>query len=127
MVFFTVIMGVTLLEALHPGRFEMGKVVCAMVGFLFITMGSMLPKVKRNFFTGVKTPWSLSSDEVWNKTHHLSGKCFVLGGIFMVIAALVGTGKIMFAATIGVVIVITVVPMVMSYIWYQKETESSYR
>ena len=123
MAFFTVIMGVTLMEALHPGRFEMGKVVCTMVGFLFITMGSMMHKVKRNFFTGIKTPWSLSSDEVWDKTHRLSGKCFVLGGIFMVIAALVGTGKIMFAATIGVIIVITVVPIVMSYIWYQKEME----
>ncbi len=123
MVFFTVIMGVTLMESLHPGRFEMGRVVCAMVGLLFIAMGSMLPEVKRNFFTGVKTPWSLSSDEVWNKTHRLSGKCFVLGGIFMLIAALVGTGKVMFAATIGIVCVITVVPMVMSYIWYRKEME----
>lgn len=123
MLFFMVMLGVTLIEALNPGRFEIGKVVCAMVGLLFVTMGNMMPKVKRNFFTGVKTPWSLSSDEVWNKTHRLSGKCFVLGGIFMVIAALVGTGKIMFVATIGVVIVITVVPVVMSYIWYQQEME----
>ena len=124
MAFFVVIMGVTLLEAMHPGRFDIGRVICSLVGVLFIAIGNMMPKVKRNFFTGVKTPWSLSNDVVWNKTHRLSGKCFVFGGILMILSGFSGSGKIMFAATMLLVAVIAVVPMVMSYIWYKQEMQN---
>ena len=123
MAFMTVIMGVTLIEAMHPGRFDIGRVICSMVGILFIAIGNMMPKVKRNFFTGVKTPWSLSNDVVWNKTHRLGGKCFVFGGVLMILSGFSGNGKIMFAATMLLVAVIVVVPMVMSYIWYKQEMQ----
>lgn len=123
--FMTIIMGLTLAETMQPGRFDVGKAVCFMVGILFISLGNMLPKIKRNFFTGVKTPWALSNDTVWNKTHRLGGKCFVLGGILMLVSAVLGSGKVMFGMTIAVTGVIVVVPMVMSYVWYQKELKDA--
>lgn len=122
--FYTVIMGIVLAETMQPGRFEISKVICGMVGILFISIGNMLPKTKRNFSTGIKTPWALSSDTVWNKTHRLGGKCFVIGGILMLTSAFLGNGKIMFGATMVVVVAIVVLPMVMSYIWYQQETKN---
>ena len=122
--FYTVIMGIVLAETMQPGRFEIGKVICGMVGILFISIGNMFPKTKRNFSTGIKTPWALSSDTVWNKTHRLGGKCFVIGGILMLTSAFLGNGKIMFGATMVVVVAIVVLPMVMSYIWYQQETKN---
>lgn len=62
-----------------------GKVVPAMVGLLFIVMGNYMGKLKKNWFIGVRTPWTLSSEEVWNKTHRFSGKIFILSGVLMII------------------------------------------
>ena len=54
-------------------------------GVLFILMGNYLPRVPRNFFFGVRTPWTLASENVWVKTHRVSGWLFVIGGIIIVI------------------------------------------
>jgi len=54
-----------------------------LVGLLFIIMGSYMPKIKPNWFIGIRTPWTLSSEEVWNKTHRFGGKIFVVGGLLM--------------------------------------------
>lgn len=123
--FMTVMMGLTLAEAMEPGRFNMSKWVCAMVAILFISLGNMMPKVKRNYFTGVKTPWALSSDAVWNKTQRLGGKFFVFGGILMLICALCFSPMISMIMTITVAIGICLVPTVMSYIWYQRESKET--
>lgn len=121
--FMAVMTGLILRETMYPGSFDIGKVVVVMVAVLFICMGNVMPKVKQNFFTGVKTPWALSSETVWNKTHRLGGKCFVFGGILMLISAFLGNGKIMFGVTVGVALLIGGIPSVMSYIWYKNETK----
>ena len=121
--FMTVLMGVVLVETMQPGTLNISKVVCAMVGILFVVLGNMMPKVKQNFFTGVKTPWALSSDAVWNKTQRLGGKCLVLGGILIMGSALLSSGEAAVFMIILVAVLVTVAPLVMSYIWYRKEME----
>lgn len=51
------------------------------ISLLFILIGLFLPKVKKNYFVGIKTPWTLHSEEVWDKTHQFSGKLFVAAGL----------------------------------------------
>jgi len=58
-----------------------GVLVPVMVGLLFIVLGNYLGKIKQNWFVGIKTPWTLSSEEVWNKTHRVGGKLFILAGV----------------------------------------------
>ncbi len=53
------------------------------VGILFMIIGNYLGKIKMNWFMGIKTPWTLSSEEVWNKTHRLGGKLFMLSGLLI--------------------------------------------
>ena len=48
---------------------------------LFIVIGLFLPKVEKNYFVGIKTPWTLASEEVWKRTHNLGGRLFILVGI----------------------------------------------
>ncbi len=55
------------------------------LGVMFILIGNYLPAIKRNFFVGVRTPWTLASDKVWRSTHRLAGWAFVLLGIFTII------------------------------------------
>jgi len=54
-----------------------------MIGILFIIIGNYMAKIKMNWFVGIKTPWTLSSEEVWNKTHRLGGKLFMFSGLLI--------------------------------------------
>jgi uncharacterized membrane protein len=54
------------------------------LGLLFIFIGNYLPKIGSNFFVGIHTPWTLSSEEVWKRTHRIGGKVFILMGIVLI-------------------------------------------
>jgi len=58
--------------------------VPGLIGLLFIVMGNYMSKIKPNWFIGIRTPWTLSSEEVWNKTHRLGGKLFIIAGLLMI-------------------------------------------
>jgi len=58
------------------------------LGVFFILLGNYLPTVKRNFFVGIRVPWTLASDEIWRRTHRVGGWAFIILGLWMVIAAL---------------------------------------
>ena len=121
--FMTAIIAVILVETMQPGTMDISKAICIMVGALFIVLGSMMAKIKQNFFTGIKTPWTLSSEAVWDKTQKLGGKCLVLGGILIMGSALLSSGEAAVFMIILVAVLVTVAPLVMSYIWYKKEME----
>lgn len=53
------------------------------VGLLFILLGNYLPQARPNWFVGIRTPWTLSSDRVWERTHRVGGYVFAIAGIVM--------------------------------------------
>ena len=59
-------------------------------GLLFMMLGNYLPRLPRNFFFGIRTPWTLASEEVWRKTHIVSGWLFVAGGVLIILLVLFG-------------------------------------
>jgi uncharacterized membrane protein len=79
--------GVTLYIALNPGK-EMTPLMFAGMGIMFAVMGNLLPKIRQNFFVGIKLPWTLADEENWNKTHRLGGWCFVAVGIMFLVQAI---------------------------------------
>jgi immunity protein, SdpI family len=60
---------------------NMGRTILGGICLLFALMGNVMGKVRRNFFVGVRTPWSLANERVWNATHRLAAKTFVLAGL----------------------------------------------
>ena len=66
----------------------MVKLVVAAVTLSFIIIGNFLPKTRSNFYIGVRTPWTLSSDENWQKTHRLAGRLMMLAGLLGFVASL---------------------------------------
>jgi uncharacterized membrane protein len=64
---------------------NIGIVTPLLIGSMFLLMGNYMGKLKSNWFVGIKTPWTLSSEVVWNKTHRLGGKIFMLSGILIMI------------------------------------------
>jgi len=60
-----------------------------LIGLLFFYIGILLENAKRNWFIGIRTPWTLSSEKVWNKTHKLGSKMFKIAGVLFVASYLV--------------------------------------
>jgi uncharacterized membrane protein len=78
---------ITLRAALgHPVPME--RVLPIGMGALFVVVGNLLPRARPNWFVGIRTPWTLSSDRVWEKTHRFGGKVFVASGLLILIGGL---------------------------------------
>ncbi|KXO06054.1 SdpI family protein [Bacillus tropicus] len=91
-----------------------------LVGLLFIVIGNYLPQCKPNYFVGIKTPWTLSNEEVWRKTHRFSGKVFVVLGIIMILSVFVPATWKSFVM-VGIIIGAVGLTMGYSYVAYKKE------
>ena len=64
------------------------KLIFVALGIIFVIIGNYLPKCKRNNFIGIRTTLTLSSDDIWFKTHRFGGKVFVIFGIAVAISSL---------------------------------------
>jgi len=73
--------GLTLAWNLGYQNFKMSAAMLPFLGILFIFVGYMLRQAKRNWFIGIRTPWTLSSDSVWDKTHQLGSVLFIASGV----------------------------------------------
>lgn len=99
---------------------NVGAIVAILLGALMIVMGNYLGKIKRNWFMGIRTPWSLSSENVWNKTHRLGGRLFMLWGIGIAIAPWVDFRIAMAILFIGLAAIVIGVTLY-SFILYRQE------
>ena len=90
------------------------------VGLLLAFLGNYLTRVESNWFIGIRTPWTLSSDAVWRKTHRTAGWLFVIGGLIIAAGAFAPPGAFvpLFVVTL---VVITTVPVAQSYILWKRE------
>ena len=95
------------------------------VGLMFVLIGNQLGKSRSMFLVGIRTPWTLSSEEVWIKTHRLGGKLMMFAGLIMVAAAFLPIpGWAVPILIIGLVTVMAGVPIVYSYILWRREQAS---
>jgi uncharacterized membrane protein len=113
----------TLLWSLGYTTFGMSRAMLPALGLLFIFIGTMLRKAKRNFFIGIRTPWTLSSDKVWDETHRLGAVLFMISGVLAFIGAFFGGTAafwLFFAPLMGSAIFL----VIYSYILYKQETKA---
>ncbi len=120
MVVTVVLMGylqvITVQAGLHPDT-DIRKGLFAGLFLFFALLGNVLGKVRRNFWIGVRTPWTLSSDTVWNATHRLAARLYVAAGLAGALAVWLGV-PIALCATLFVVVLF--VPVVHSLILYKR-------
>lgn len=86
------------------------------LGFLFIVTGNYMPKCRQSYTVGIKLPWTLHSEENWNKTHRAAGAVWVISGIVTMIAGFFSLIPLMIAA----LAVAAIFPVIYSYILYRK-------
>ena len=87
------------------------------MGVLFILIGNYLPKTKQSYTMGIKLPWTLASEENWNRTHRLGGFLWVIGGALFILMSFIGWSM---AAFLSIIALMVLVPMVYSYLLYRK-------
>jgi uncharacterized membrane protein len=92
------------------------------IGLLFYYIGVLMENAERNWFIGIRTPWTLSSDRVWRKTNRLGGKLFRIAGISAIFG--VFFPKLAFFFTIVPALFVAGSTVVYSYIEYQKELKN---
>jgi uncharacterized membrane protein len=118
-VLFGCVITVGVVHAARDASVDISSFIHVSVGFLLIVIGNFLGKVRKNFFLGIRTPWTLASDEVWAKTHRLGGWCFVVAGIFMATVGVAMPASGM-QWVITVIVAIALIPVVYSYIAYRR-------
>lgn len=98
---------------------EFVRFVIAGTGILFIIMGNYLPKTRQNWFLGIRTPWTLSSEVTWEKTHRLAGRLFLIVGFICLISAFIVDGIGLVFVVTGASVGTALVSAVYSYLVYR--------
>lgn len=102
-------------------RFDMSLMVLYGILVLFLILGNLMGNIRNNFFVGIRTPWTLASEEVWTKTHRFTAKLWVIATLItMVLIAIVPRIEIVFGVYIAV---ITILPIGYSYFEFKKRSK----
>ena len=112
---------VVLSEALDWGV-AANHVIVAALGIMFVLIGNQLGKSRSMYMVGLRTPWTLASEEVWIRTHRLAGKLMVLAGLIALVAAFMPLPAGLLANILGAGIAVAIViPVVYSFLLWRRE------
>ena len=117
------IYGLTLAWNFGYTGFRMSSAMLPAIGLLFIFIGFMMRQARRNFFIGIRTPWTLSSDTVWDETHRIGSVLFMISGALAFLGGFFGgitAFWLMFAPLMGS----TIFLLMYSYVLYRRETRA---
>jgi uncharacterized membrane protein len=101
----------------------MERVIPALVGLQFIILGNALPRARPNWWFGIRTPWTLSNDRVWTRTHRVGGYLLAGAGIVLLIAATLPRAWT-FVLGIAAVAAASLGSLIYSYFAWKQETSS---
>jgi uncharacterized membrane protein len=101
-------------------QFNMSTAIMPALAVLIFCVGVLLPYVKRNWFIGIRTPWTISSDMVWNKTHKLGSKLFEVAGACILIGSFTSP-RIALWLIIVPIIAAALISVVYSYVLFRRE------
>jgi uncharacterized membrane protein len=120
------LMGAVIELALLSTAFDWGlrvnHLIVGGVGAMLVLIGNQLGKSRSMYLIGLRTPWTLASEDVWIKTHRLCGKLMVGGGLAMLVAALLPIPSGLLATVAGAAIAVSAgVPILYSFILWRRE------
>jgi uncharacterized membrane protein len=106
------VLGAALGVALDMTRAIMGG-VCLLIAL----MGNVLGKVRRNFYIGVRTPWTIANEQVWNATHRFAAKTFFVGGVVGLLAVIL---RAPFWVPMSAILIAALSPVIYSLLFYKR-------
>lgn len=99
-----------------------GRLVPVGVGMLFLILGNTLPRARPNWMFGIRTPWTLSNDRVWERTHRVGGYLMFGAGVVVILSALLPPGGASTTLLVGSVLAASLGSIVYSYVAWRQET-----
>ena len=124
MVFLAYIYGLTLAWNLGYTGIHMSSAILPAIGLLFFFIGGMMSKAKRNYFIGIRTPWTLASEPVWDETHRVGGMLFKISGVLAMVGVLLPT-TYAFVLLFIPLMASTFFSIAYSYILFRRETQAN--
>ena len=118
MLFFTLLYLITSLVNLGY-NISITWAMMTMIGIMFGVFGFYMPHLKRNWFVGIRTPWTLSSDIVWARTHQYGAKVFWLAGLIFIIMPYLPAAWIVYAFILAMFLILS--SIVYSYLVYRSQ------
>jgi uncharacterized membrane protein len=112
-------MHAVILSAALGWRVDMNRVMLPLIGLMFVVLGNFLPRLRSNWWMGVRTPWTLENERVWRETHRLAGWTFVLGGAVAVLATAL-PAALRFPVGFTALMLGGIVPVVWSYVLWRR-------
>ena len=97
------------------------RLVPAALGLLLIVIGNILPRVRPNWMMGIRTPWTLSSDRVWERTHRLGGYLMMGLGVLLVLATPFTPASAAFILILGGILIVALGSVIYSYVAWRQE------
>lgn len=102
---------------------DISRVMLATVGLMLVAVGNYLPRIRSNWFMGIRTPWTLDSERVWRATHRVAGRTFVAGGLAMALAVLLPRDARAWLLAPAAVAMVGI-PLVYSYVAWRREADA---
>jgi len=112
--------GEALYATLHPGA-STGTIVFATVCLLIIVVGNYLGKTRSMFLVGIRTPWTLTSEYSWQRTHSLAGKLFMASGALGFVAVITLSTKLAAHIFLYALLLSVVLSVIASYFYWRRD------
>jgi uncharacterized membrane protein len=112
----SLLFGIEILTLLSSSGMDlpMGAIFPGLLGFFFIVTGSLMPYLRRNTTAGIRLPWTIRSEKVWDETHKHGSPLFVVAGVLMVFVSIVA-GAWGMPLSVGIIVVTILYVTIWSY------------
>ncbi len=98
------------------------NIIFAFTGLLFAALGNFFQTIKPNYFIGIRTPWTLEDQDIWHRTHRLSGIVWMVGGLLIVgLSLILGQNpQTLLYLYLGIVGALVIIPILYSYLLFKQ-------
>ncbi|CAI2769341.1 SdpI family protein [Flavobacterium collinsii] len=120
MVLFMSLLALFLLHVTKNQSVSNPNLIYVLAGILIMVLGNYFKVIQPNYFIGIRTPWTLESQEVWKATHAFAGKLWFVGGIIIIFGGLIFSGFVFSKAFVTIGIVLAFVPVAYSFIKFKQ-------
>ncbi len=122
-VIFMVVLHLLVLGTALGWPVDMRVAMPILLGALFVFIGNLMTRIRPNWFMGIRTPWTLSSERVWRKTHRVGGYCFTIAGLVVMVSGFVVPGAMATKVLLAALLPAIVWPVVYSYLEWRRERD----
>jgi len=103
------------------GRIQSPNFIFFLIGSMIALVGNYFQTIRHNYFIGIRTPWTLENEQVWKETHVFGGRLWIISGVLMIILSILKLSQnILLNGFVLIAIIITLIPVVYSYLRFKK-------